>query len=172
MYHPRMSDTVLYAPTDDTSKRTGHRPPAPPQTYENHTRRDIAFMFAMIVLLVNFGVVTVTAIRYDLNHFTWMTILWIAVAFATVVIGLKARTNPLKVQDRLIRLEERIRYTLVLSPALAERSESLEVKQMVALRFASDAELPALIERTLAENLTPKQIKQSIVTWRPDHLRV
>jgi hypothetical protein len=146
--------------------------PEPVQTYKNHARRDIPYMAAMLILVTNFVTVTVTAIRFDVGRFAWITLLWIGVAFATVVIGLKARTNPLKAQDRVIRLEERLRYAATLAPTLVLRAESLTLRQIIALRFASDAELPALIDRTLTENLTSKQIKESITTWRPDTYRI
>jgi hypothetical protein len=81
-----------------------------------------------------------------------------------------ARTSEL--QDRVIRLEERLRYTQLLTPADLARTHALTLHQIVALRFASDAELPALLNRTLSENLAPKQIKQSIQSWRPDHTRI
>lgn len=167
-----MSDSILYAPPSSSSRDTKPRASQPEQSYKNHTRVDAIFLAAIIILITNFFVVTVTAVRYDRDHFTWMTILWVAVAFATVVIGMKARTNAIKVQDRVIRLEERLRYATILPPSMAADAASLEIKQTVALRFASDQELPTLIERTLAESLTPKQIKQSIISWRPDHLRV
>lgn len=75
-------------------------------------------------------------------------------------------------QDRLIRLEERLRLaTLVADPYRARIGELTE-GQLVALRFACDAEVPALVEKALAANLKPKEIKQSIVNWRPDYFRV
>ena len=85
---------------------------------------------------------------------------------------IKIRLYALRNQDRIIRLEENVRYRALLSPALLERSAILSLRQVIALRFASDAELPALIERTLTEGLQSKAIKQSIQTWRPDTHRV
>lgn len=79
----------------------------------------------------------------------------------------------LRAQDRVIRLEERLRYNDVLSPDLATRAQALRTGQIIALRFASDEELPALVERTLkGEFEKPGDIKRAIQHWRPDHLRV
>ena len=79
---------------------------------------------------------------------------------------------PVRVQDRVIRLEENLRYQRLLPPELLAATQSLTLGQIIALRFASDAELPALVQRTLSENLEPKAIKQSITNWRADNLRV
>ena len=83
-----------------------------------------------------------------------------------------ARSHSLKAQDRIIRLEEKLRFAALLPPDLLARSQSLTEAQYIALRFASDAEVPALVKRTLDENLTQKQIKEAIVNWRPDYFRV
>ena len=147
-------------------------PEQPEQNLKNHARRDVPFLVAILILVVNFFTVLVQAVRADLIEFHTVTLLWIAVAGALVIIGFKARSNALKAQDRTIRLEERIRYATTLPTAVAVRAEALAVRQIVALRFASDAELPNLIDRALTENLTSKQIKESITTWRPDHCRV
>lgn len=153
MYHPPMPETT-------------------PQTFQNHTRFDIPYMIAIIVLAINAVSAIRTAMQPDHAQAIPPNILHVLVAFALVVIAFRARTNALKAQDRTIRLEERLRYPALLPAPLLARAESLTVPQIVALRFASDTELPGLVERTLTEQLVPKQIKQSITAWRPDHCRV
>jgi uncharacterized coiled-coil protein SlyX len=82
------------------------------------------------------------------------------------------RANPLRAQDRIIRLEERLRFQAQLPAQLNARFGELTEGQVVALRFASDAELAALVERVLAAKTPPGDIKKAIVTWRPDTFRV
>jgi hypothetical protein len=145
---------------------------AAPQTYKNHARFDPPFhFFALMVLLVNLGFAITYVVRHSPDHLH-LGIWWIVMSLALMVIAFKARTYALKAQDRVIRLEERLRMTALLSAAETARIGELTPGQFVALRFASDAELPALVKRALDQQLTPKQIKEAIVVWRPDYLRV
>jgi hypothetical protein len=82
-----------------------------------------------------------------------------------------SRSQTLRVQDRIIRLEERLRLQALLPAEDRAHIDELSIKQLIALRFASDAELPALVRKTLTQNLEPKAIKQSIVNWRGDYYR-
>lgn len=140
-----------------------------PQTYANHTRFDPLFHYFLApVLLITLIATVVHLVRHPHFGSAWHVVL----AFALIVLAVKARTYALKVQDRVIRLEERLRLATLLQEPLRSRIGELQERQLVALRFASDAEVPALVERTLKENLTQKQIKQAIQVWRPDYFRV
>jgi Family of unknown function (DUF6526) len=94
------------------------------------------------------------------------------VAAALLLGMLYARLFALAVQDRVIRLEERVRYERILPEELRWRADELTVNQFVSLRFASDDELPQLMRKVLDDKLTErKAIKQLIKNWRPDYLR-
>jgi uncharacterized membrane protein YciS (DUF1049 family) len=94
-------------------------------------------------------------------------------AVGVVLAALFARIFPLGVQDRVIRLEERLRLERLLPPDLESRIPDLTTSQLVALRFASDEELPDLVRRVLTEGITDRtEIKRAIKTWRPDHARI
>jgi hypothetical protein len=143
-----------------------------PQDFKNHPRSDPPWHFFVLPLaLINLVVSIVLAIRYWPTH-GGLAVWFVALSLGFVVAVAKIRTNSLKVQDRVIRLEERLRFAALLPADELARTHSLTVPQIVALRFASDAELPALVKRTLNENLEPKQIKAAIENWRPDYLRV
>jgi hypothetical protein len=94
----------------------------------------------------------------------------LAVALATVLLAARVMAN--RVQDRVIRLEMRLRLREVLPPALQSRIGSLSTRQLVGLRFASDAELPTLVERCLAGELAGGEaVKREIRDWQGDYLR-
>ena len=143
-----------------------------PQNYANHARFHPPFHFFLLpVFLLNLIVTIFILVRRWPHHLAmhaWLVVM----AFALFVLAGLARGNALRVQDRIIRLEEILRYQRLLPADLADGAQSLGIKQIAALRFASDAELPALVQRTLDENLEPKAVKQSIINWRADNLRV
>ena len=98
--------------------------------------------------------------------------LLIVLAVAMIVLALKVRLYTLKVQDRVIRLEERLRLAVLLPEPLRSRSLDLTEDQLIAIRFAPDAELPLIVEAALKEKLPRKEIKKLIKNWRPDYWRV
>ncbi|MGA9959871.1 MAG: DUF6526 family protein [Acidobacteriaceae bacterium] len=140
-----------------------------PQTYANHARFDPLFHFflAPIALLL-----VIASIVHLVRHPHLLGLVHVVLAVALLILLFKVRTYSLRVQDRVIRLEERLRLAALLPEPLRSRINELDVRQLVALRFASDDEIPALVERTLNEKLAPKQIKQAIQNWRPDNFRV
>src|SRR5258708_28460957 len=104
--------------------------------------------------------------------FSFAGIFGVIFAAALVIAILEARLFALAVQDRVIRLEERLRYAQVLPADLQARTGELTIAQIVSLRFAGDAELPVLARKVLDEKLTErKAIKQLIKSWRPDYQR-
>jgi hypothetical protein len=106
-------------------------------------------------------------------EFTWDRLALFLFAVGAVLAGLYARVFPLGVQDRLIRLEERLRMERLLPPDLRGRISELTTSQMVALRFASDGELADLVRRVLDQWITDKsEIKKAIQSWRADHHRI
>jgi hypothetical protein len=139
------------------------------QTFANHRRYDPPWHFvgAMIVLL---GVIAaaVHAYRQD-GYYNW----WMVVYTAGIMLCVfRARAQTLTVQNRVIRLEMRLRLKEALAPALAARIGELSVSHLVGLRFASDAELPALVERCLSGQLANNEaVKKEIKNWQPDWLR-
>jgi hypothetical protein len=142
------------------------------QNHSNHTRFDPRFHFILIpVLLINL-VITIVVLSREWPRHLWLHAWIVVMAFTLLLLAGVARSSALLVQDRVIRLEERLRYHHLLAPELYSEAKSLHLRQIIALRFASDAELPALVKRTLAEKLAPKAIKQAITSWRADELRV
>ncbi|MDT4953379.1 MAG: hypothetical protein QOJ02_1517 [Acidobacteriota bacterium] len=140
------------------------------QIYENHTRWHPPFhFFLMPLFLLNFIFAAVQLYRFrDLDH-AWLLVLAVGLFALTAL----ARMNALRVQDRLIRLEERMRYGQVLPQPLAQSAVALPLGQIVALRFASDEELPALVQQVLDGKLTKgDEIKRAVGHWRADTLRV
>jgi len=147
-----------------------------PQTFANHTRLDPLFHFFLLPVFFVALIMTLIHFFAHMAHSDFRenfhAFLLIVLAVACIVLVTKTRLYSLKVQDRVIRLEERLRLTQLLSEPLRSRIPELTEGQLVALRFASDAELPKLAERAMNEKLKGKQIKEAIQNWRPDYWRV
>lgn len=140
-----------------------------PQNRENHARfhPPFHFFFAPAILLL-FLLSMYSVIRSPgLPSFAQLlTMLVLGTA------GVLARTNALKVQDRVIRLEEQLRLSALLGEDYPSTIRALSERQLIALRFASDEEVPALARRAAKEKLDGKAIKAAIRNWRPDYWRV
>jgi hypothetical protein len=140
-----------------------------PQTYQNHARFYPLYHFIAIPLLaINFFY----ALYRLVTALSGYTVVAFLTATGLLAVGLASRIMALSVQDRVIRLEERLRMREVLPADLQARIGEFTRKQLVALRFASDAELPALARKVLDDKLTDqKVIKQLVTNWRADDLR-
>ena len=143
-----------------------------PQNLKNHPRFNPPFHFFILpMLLLNLIFSIYVTIHHWPEHralFLW----WIVMSIVFFLIAGLSRDYALKAQNRIIRLEERLRLQALLPAEDRAHIDELSIKQLIALRFASDAELPALVRKTLTQNLEPKAIKQSIVNWRADNHRV
>lgn len=140
-----------------------------PQTLTNHVRIDPPFhYFVLPVLAISWIVSVVVLVRRPCFLHFWLVVFVTAITVAVI----KSRLYALKVQDRVIRLEERLRLATLLPDLLRPRIAQLSEDQLIALRFASDEEVPGLVERTLSANLRRAEIKKSIKNWRPDYWRV
>jgi hypothetical protein len=140
------------------------------QTFSTHTRVYPPFhLFVLPVLGLN---LVWSIYRLFVLGFSLTGLVAVLTALALVMLALTARVMALKVQDRVIRLEERLRLERMLPDELWTRIPEFTTDQLVALRFACDAELPALAKRVLDENMSErKTIKSQIQNWRPDYQR-
>jgi hypothetical protein len=140
-----------------------------PQNLANHGKFDPLFHFFLAPMSLLF---LLYAIRHLYRHPELHSVLLLVAAVTAFLALFKIRLYSLKVQDRIIRLEERLRLATLLPENLRSRINEFEIGQLIALRFASDAELPALAKRALDEKLSKADIKKAIVDWRPDYFRV
>lgn len=140
------------------------------QNYQNHVRWfPLVHFFLSPILLFNIVWQSVRAYQ----DFSWDRAENLLMAIAFLALSVAARLQALKAQDRVIRLEEQLRFQKVLPNDLAEKASNLKTSQIIALRFASDAELPGLVQKTLSgEFKTNKEIKLAVKYWRGDYLRV
>jgi hypothetical protein len=139
------------------------------QSYKSHTRWLPAFhFFALPVLLVN----TINELRHLYLAPSRGTAFAALVAAAILTTCFLARIQALTAQDRLIRLEMRLRLQTLLPAELMARFNDLTVQQLVGLRFASESELPDLVRTVLKDGTKQSEIKKMIKQWVPDRVRV
>jgi hypothetical protein len=139
------------------------------QTYKNHVRFDPGFHFTLVpasaLLLIG---AAINAWRNPQSLLSYLLLAFVALFIWAIF---KMRLYALKNQDRIIRLEEVVRMQR-LCPDVASNATQLTTSQVVALRFSSDTELPALAKRALEEKLSNADIKESIKDWRGDYVRI
>lgn len=142
----------------------------PSQSLGDHTRWVPLYHFVLWpILLINAGYSVYLVVRLD-DVYNWVRL---AVAIALLLLCLLTRQFATRLQDRMIRLEEQVRYAHLLPADLRDRIHEFHPDQLIALRFASDAELPALARQVLDQRILDRDtIKEMIHEWRPDHLRV
>jgi hypothetical protein len=138
------------------------------QNFENHTRKVPLFVAGQLVLMVN-----LIGRLVDLRHgISFGSVMDVLVGAALIVLFVFARNSTLAVQNRLIRLEMRLRLAGLLPPDLQSRIPEFTLDQLISMRFAGDSELPALARKVLDEKLNDrKAIKQSVKDWQGDYLR-
>jgi hypothetical protein len=142
--------------------------PQTPQSYANHARNRPVYWAVYVVFLADL----VWAVMRTIQAPSVSTGLAVLTSVALLVMAFYARLFALTVQDRVIRLEMRLRLRELLPASLHPRIGDFTKRQLVALRFASDAELPALAEKVLRDNIQDgKAIKQMIKDWQGDYLR-
>jgi len=142
------------------------------QNYSNHAKYYTPHHFIFYPLILVFLIASITCIvKYPEE-----ALLWAAVTGIMLLIGwlsfMMRQHYAITNQDRIIRLELRLRYYILTQQRLEPIEQQLRFGQLAALRFASDAELPALIQRAVKEQLSSSDIKKAIQNWEPDHMRV
>jgi hypothetical protein len=139
------------------------------QSYANHAHRPIATLVGNVFLLV---ALTAFALRwFEIGGRATFALGLLALVAAIATTLVISRLFTTRLQDRIIRLEMRLRALALLTAAQQQLLGQCTIKQVAALRFASDPELGALLERAVREKLPPKDIKRAITTWIPDHDR-
>ena len=140
------------------------------QSYTNHTKWVPTFHFFVVpVMVLN---VVQSIVKLARHWFYWDGLVGVLVALALLIFVFNARLFALRVQDRVIRMEERQRMARLLPGDLQVRIMEFTLGQLVALRFASDGELPELARKVLADRISSRKvIKQMVKNWRADYLR-
>jgi hypothetical protein len=140
-----------------------------PQNLKNHARVDPPYHYILLfVLIVNLVVSIVHLVQHPHFYAAWLVV----ISLAAFILLFKVRLYPLKVQDRVIRLEERLRLQALAPAEWHAQIYRLTEDQLIGLRFAADDEVVELAKQALEHNLNRKQIKERIQSWRPDNWRI
>ena len=139
------------------------------QSLKSHGRYDPAYHFFLAIIVIANVVI---AIIHAVHHFSFDPVWLVVLSLAALVAVFRFRQYPLKVQDRVIRLEERLRLQALAPTEWHSQIYRLTEDQLIALRFAADDEVVELAKQALEHNLNRKQIKERIKSWRPDNWRV
>jgi hypothetical protein len=134
------------------------------QSYANHRHTPTGWVITALLAVIAFAIM----VLFVLRQFSVITVGLLLLAAAVLGLVSIIRRYVTRLQDRIIRLEMRLRLA---AAGREHEMARLSTKQLVALRFASDGELPALADRTLTENLTPDQIKRAVTDWQADWMR-
>jgi hypothetical protein len=138
------------------------------QTFENHAHRPVATVVGYVFLII---ALTAFGLRWMGDGRATFAAGLLALCASVATLLAISRTYVTRLQDRIIKLEMRVRTAALLTPDQQRLLTGLDNKRIAALRFASDAELPALLERAVREKLPPKEIKRAVRTWTPDNDR-
>jgi hypothetical protein len=141
------------------------------QNYRNHRRVDPRYHFVLIPISLIVLAGTVVAVINSVNsgETIWLSVLSLMMSIILILAATLIRTYPLRMQDRIIRAEQQLRHYILDGQLL---DPSLTLKQIVGLRFASDAEFPELCKKAVKEKLTGDQIKRMIKEWNGDNNRI
>ena len=142
------------------------------QSFKNHTRWDpLLHFFVLPMLLLNF-IFAIYATIHSWPGYQHTHVWWIVMSIVFFMMAGISRGSALRAQDRVIRLEEQLRLADLLAEEELGLIDALTIRQFIALRFASDAEVATLAKRAASESLSEKQIKENVTHWRADHHRV
>jgi hypothetical protein len=140
-----------------------------PQNFANHVRLDPPHHFFVLpVFAISWIISLVLLVRHPGFLSGWRVVL----ATAAIIAVLRIRSYPLRVQDRVIRLEERLRLAGLLPESQRPQIAQLTEEQLIALRFASEEEVAGLVQRAVTEKLSRSDIKKAVRNWWPDYWRV
>jgi hypothetical protein len=141
------------------------------QNYKNHLRLNPAHHFVLLPIVLTLFIWSIVYLFQSQNPLV-NKVIFLLFSFGFLILAMITRVYALKNQDRIIRLEMRQRYFELTGKSFNEKEKQLRLGQIIALRFASNEELLPLIEKSISENLTKKEIKLAVKDWQADTHRI